>query len=274
MTTKKLHFYAIFVSAMTLLLLLAGGLVTSTGSSLSVPDWPLSYGQVFPKMEGGVFFEHGHRMIASVVGFLTIILAVWLWKSETRPVVRRLGFWALALIIGQGVLGGVTVLLGISPLISVLHACFGQTFFGLLVSIAVLTSNPSSSPVDIPSDQRAKIIRLGVLTIGFIYLQLIIGAIFRHTGKGLHLHMATAILPLVHVFLFTRRIRLHVPQVKEMNWGATFLKSIVVIQILLGLLAWKTFSVASTTIHLGVGALLLAGTIALTLLAALRLRAR
>src|SRR6185436_8823269 len=96
-----LHRYALLVSAATFLLIIAGGLVTSTGSGLAVPDWPLSFGQVFPRMEGGVLFEHGHRLIASAIGLMTVILAVWFARREPRPAVRRLAYVALALVVAQ-----------------------------------------------------------------------------------------------------------------------------------------------------------------------------
>src|SRR5262245_32575448 len=111
-----LHRYVKLVVASTVLLIAAGGMVTSTGSGLAVPDWPNTYGQFmfsfpFEKMVGGIFYEHGHRMIASTVGFLTIILAIWTWKAEPRRWVRWLGLSALGAVILQGLLGGITVLL-------------------------------------------------------------------------------------------------------------------------------------------------------------------
>src|SRR5712691_13476948 len=105
-----LHRFAVATAGATLVLLFLGGLVTSTGSGLAVPDWPLSFGQVFPPMVGGVLFEHGHRLAASLVGTLTVILALWTVLKESRPAVRALGLIALFTVILQGVLGGVTVL--------------------------------------------------------------------------------------------------------------------------------------------------------------------
>src|ERR1700745_995606 len=99
---SKLHRFAILLAFWTLLLIVAGGLVTSNDAGLSVPDWPLSYGKLMPKMEGGIFFEHGHRMVATTVGMLTIILAIWLSRSEQRRWMRRLGWIALAAVIAQG----------------------------------------------------------------------------------------------------------------------------------------------------------------------------
>ena len=99
------------VAASTLFLIFAGAMVTSTGSGLAVPDWPLSYGMLMPPMVAGIFYEHGHRMIASTVGFLTIIQAVWLQLREPKRFVRGLGWWSLAAVIVQGLLGGLTVIL-------------------------------------------------------------------------------------------------------------------------------------------------------------------
>src|SRR5258708_23176752 len=138
-----LHLYSSFVAVATFLLVIAGGLVTSTGSSLAVPDWPLSNGQFFPKMEGGVLFEHGHRLLAGTVGLLTFILAGWLIGVERRPVVKYLGLAAAVAVCLQAVLGGVTVLYRLPVLISVAHACLGQIFFCLVVSVAVLTGSSS-----------------------------------------------------------------------------------------------------------------------------------
>src|SRR5215467_4033201 len=95
MTNPGLHRFAVLLAICTLLLVVAGGLVTSNEAGLSVPDWPLTYGRVMPLMEGGVFYEHGHRMVASTVGFLTIVLAIWLWRREPRAWMRRLGLIAV-----------------------------------------------------------------------------------------------------------------------------------------------------------------------------------
>src|SRR6267143_4039465 len=100
-----LHVFAVLTAAATFVLLFIGGLVTSTGSGLAVPDWPLSYGQVFPAMVGGVLFEHGHRLAAAVVGCLTVVLALWTVIGESRPAVRALGLLALLAVVLQGVLG-------------------------------------------------------------------------------------------------------------------------------------------------------------------------
>jgi len=131
---QALHRFTLFVAICILVLIAAGGLVTSTGSALAVPDWPLSYGQVMPPMVGGILYEHGHRMIATFVGVLTTVLAVWYWQKESRNWVRNLALGALAAVIAQGVLGGLTVLFLLPTPVSVSHATLAQTFFVIVSS--------------------------------------------------------------------------------------------------------------------------------------------
>jgi heme a synthase len=176
------------VAASIVLLIAAGGMVTSTGSGLAVPDWPNTYGEfmfTFPyeKWVGGIFYEHGHRLIASTVGFLTIILAVWMWWVEPRRWVRRLGFLALGAVIVQGVLGGLTVIYLLPPPISIGHAGLAQLFFCLTLGLAVFTSKSWRTSRDTPDDPLLR--RVAVTTVVLVYLQILIGATMRHTGAGL-----------------------------------------------------------------------------------------
>ncbi len=181
-----LHRFAVLTAGATLFLIVAGGLVTSTGSGLAVPDWPLSYGMVFPPMVGGIFYEHGHRMVATFVGFLTTVLAVWLWRREERRWVRRLGLLALAAVALQGVLGGLTVLYLLPAPVSVAHACLAQTFFCLTVSIALFTSAEWRRRLPPLVDAGRPSLRgLCLATAAVIYAQLVLGAVMRHTESGL-----------------------------------------------------------------------------------------
>ena len=191
-----LHRFAKLLAAFTLLLVVAGGLVTSNGAGLSVPDWPNTFGQFmfsFPlsKMVGGILYEHGHRLIATTVGGLTIVLAAWLWWKEPRVWVKRLGLVALAAVIVQGVLGGLTVLLLLPAPISVAHAGLAQLFFCLTVSLALFTSPgwrlapgaaqnaSSSSPfAALAADRTLR--RLTVITTAVVYVQILLGATMRH----------------------------------------------------------------------------------------------
>jgi cytochrome c oxidase assembly protein subunit 15 len=182
-----LHRFAKFLVACTVILILAGSLVTSHDAGLSVPDWPTSYGWnmfTFPPSMwvANILYEHGHRLIASTVGFLTIILAVWLWIAEPRGWLRWLGVGALAAVIAQGVLGGLTVLFFLPPAISTAHAGLAEIFFCLTVAIALFTSPGwDAAP---PADDGA-LRRLATMTTILIYTQILVGATMRHTGAGL-----------------------------------------------------------------------------------------
>ena len=169
----------------TFVLIFIGGMVTSTGSGLSVPDWPLSYGSLFPPMIGGVFYEHGHRMVASFVGFLILSLAIWLSFKEKRRWVRNLGFCALAAVILQGVLGGLTVLHFLPTSLSVSHAVLAQTLFVLTVVIAYSQSKERGIRLTEREETRSIFLKWSVCVVILVYVQLIVGAIMRHTGSGL-----------------------------------------------------------------------------------------
>ncbi len=182
------HRYAKLVTAFTVLLIAAGGMVTSTDAGLSVPDWPTTYGWnmfTFPlsKMVGGIRYEHSHRLIASTVGFLTIILAIWTWRIEPRRWVRRLGFACLGAVILQGLLGGITVLLLLPPAVSIGHAGLAQIFFCLTLTLALVTSpgwRVAHQRVDDPI-----LTRLATFTTAAIYVQVLLGATMRHTNSGM-----------------------------------------------------------------------------------------
>jgi cytochrome c oxidase assembly protein subunit 15 len=187
-----LHLYAVLVAVSTAVLIFAGGLVTSTGSGLSVPDWPTTYGWfmfTFPldKMVGGIRFEHTHRLIASTVGFLILVLAVWLHLAEPRRWVRRLGYVALAAVITQGILGGITVLWYLPDPISIAHASLAQLVFCLTISIALTTSpgwkHAYSRRGPVPDDRILQAV--ATATTVLVYVQILVGATMRHTDAGL-----------------------------------------------------------------------------------------
>ncbi len=183
-----LHRYSQFLVLCTIFLILAGSLVTSTDSGLAVPDWPTSYGWnmfTFPPSMwvGGIFYEHGHRLIASTVGLLTIVLAFWLWRCDGRRWVRRLGVIALAAVIVQGLLGGLTVRYFLPAPVSTAHAGLAEIFFCLTVSIALFTS-ASWRRGDGAVDDRV-LRRLATTTTALVYTQIIVGAAMRHTEAGL-----------------------------------------------------------------------------------------
>src|SRR5438270_2523237 len=139
-TPVWLRRYTKLVAGLTLFLIFAGAMVTSTGSGLAVPDWPLSYGMLMPPMVGGIFYEHGHRMIAATVGFLTVLQAIWLQVRARKRFLRILGWASVGAVIAQGILGGLTVLLLLPPAVSIAHAGLAEIFLCLNVSIAFFAS--------------------------------------------------------------------------------------------------------------------------------------
>jgi cytochrome c oxidase assembly protein subunit 15 len=188
---KWLNRFAWLTAVATLFLICSGGMVTSKGVGLAVPDWPTTFGYnmfLFPvsKWIGGIFFEHTHRLIASAVGFLTVILAVWLWRSEDREWVRNLGVIAVAAVILQGVLGGLRVTM-LKDEIGIFHACLAQAFLGLVVVIAVVTTKfwRSLGNVIVAPENFAPIKTIALATTIAIYVQLALGATMRHQHHDL-----------------------------------------------------------------------------------------
>lgn len=191
-TPTALRRFTKIVAGSTLALIFAGAMVTSTGSGLSVPDWPLSYGMLMPPMIAGIFYEHGHRMIAATVGFLTVIQAVWLQLREPKRFLRILGWTSLAAVIVQGVLGGLTVIFLLPHAISIAHAGLAEIFLCINISIAFFASRgfqamreearrpPAAGrrPGDLP-------IVLSTALVIVIYCQVLLGALMRHLGAGL-----------------------------------------------------------------------------------------
>ena len=263
----------------TLLLLLAGALVVGTRSSLSVPDWPLSFGQVMPEMTGGVFYEHGHRMVATLVGFLTLVLAVWLWRSEPRAWVRQLGGVALIAVILQGVLGGITVLYLLPAPISIMHACLAQLFFCICLTLALVTSSYWDAPALPLMDYGSPAFRyVGVAATASVFLQLITGAGLRHRVFSVIPHISTALLVCFLVgWAVLRAMRLR--EQKPFQQIAMGLGIMLALQVMLGLFSYFSreahagmpgpgpLVVWTTSAHLVTGALLLGLSWTLTLLA-------
>jgi cytochrome c oxidase assembly protein subunit 15 len=181
----------VFTAASTFILIVAGGLVTSNSAGLSVPDWPNTYGQFmfafpFGDMVGGILYEHGHRMIASTVGFLTVLLAIWVWRREERIWLKRLAVGALGAVVAQGVLGGMTVLFYLPTAVSSAHALLAQSFFCMTIAIAYFTSREGMAAMkQVPDTGRPTLTRVSAIAVGVVLLQLMIGAWMRHSDAGL-----------------------------------------------------------------------------------------
>jgi cytochrome c oxidase assembly protein subunit 15 len=239
MTVAWIHWLAVTTVAATVFLLFVGALVTSKGVGLAVPDWPTTFGHnmfLFPwaHMVGGVFYEHSHRLVASGVGFLTLLLAGLLWLSEPRRWVQWLGLLALILVIVQGVIGGLRVVF-VEQWFAVVHAGLAQAFFGLIVALALFTSDRwQTAAHKVATVAVVKLQRICVITTTLIYCQAILGALIRHTGMAFELHLLVAFLVVVHVFLTARRVSQVDNHAGELKRPVVWLSNLLVLQLILG----------------------------------------
>lgn len=263
-------------------MIVAGALVTSNDAGLSVPDWPTSFGSWYkiPKLVGGVRFEHTHRMIAQVAGLLTIILAVWTWRVEKRRWLRFLALAAVGTVIAQGVLGGITVLFYLPPAVSSAHAALAQTFFCIAVAMALFTGRKwiEEQPRVEFDQRRPSLFTLTLLSIFVLYVQLILGAMFRHHGLSWWPHVLHAVIvSFVLAWTAIRAIAVY-SNVETVRRPAIVLLSLMITQLCLGFTAFLTRvawgrnavqpelpMVVSTVAHVAVGALLLATTVVLAI---------
>ena len=240
----------------TLFLIFAGALVKSHEVGLSVPDWPTSYGYqmfAFPlsDMIGGIFYEHGHRMIAAIVGLLTLILAFSIYHTDDQLWLKKTGFFALGLVIAQGLFGGLTVLFLQPTPISVIHALFAQTFFMVTILIAYGISDERAHRIPYDKVDYAELRIPAYWVTGLVYVQLIIGALMRHTQSGLAIPdfplaggyllppFNQAMLNTVHAMQFD----LDVPFVSMSQVVVHFLHRLggVSVAIAIGWLSWKIY---------------------------------
>lgn len=295
----RLHRFSIFLSACVFLLILAGALVTSNDAGLAVPDWPTSFGSIYkiPPMVGGVRFEHSHRMVAELIGLLTIVMALWTWRAESRRWMRRLALGALALVIFQGVLGGTTVLNYLPPAVSSAHATFAQTFFCVAVLMALFTSRSwtEASRLRLHDEGTPGLRTLSVVLIVALYAQLILGAAFRHVwtklgpgganriaaseilGTYLVPHIVNAVLVTMLLIWVATHVLARYGDIPPLRRPATVLLFLVAAQLMLGFGAYLArvewgrdaaqphpFMVWSTVAHVATGAAVLATSVVLT----------
>lgn len=274
------HRLALLLVCATFPLLFIGGLVTSKGAGLAVPDWPTTFGHnmfFYPwsKMVGNIFYEHSHRLVASFVGLVTIAFTVMVWLRESRAWLRWLAAAALALVIVQGVLGGLRVVL-LEQTLAIVHAATAQAFFALTVVLAVLTSKKwLGLPMNSLND-GGRLRRLCLATTALIYIQVIIGAVLRHTGERVDAHLVFAALVALHTMLILIRISRNHARVYELQRPALVLFALLLLQLLLGTVSYLAKFTAAlrlpidatvilTTTHLACGALMLGTAVALTL---------
>jgi cytochrome c oxidase assembly protein subunit 15 len=283
---RGLNRFAIFVACATFFLIIAGALVTSHDAGLATPDWPLSNGQFFPKMVGNLFWEHGHRMVATTVGLLTIVLMIYILVKEKRDWVRKLGIFALLAVIAQGLLGGLTVKLMLPLAVSTAHATLAQLFFCTTVSLAIFTSRSWMEAKPLPEEKGTLPLRyLCTAALVTIFLQLVIGATLRHSATWdqhlpTHLvltHIGGAVAVTIALGMATLTVLQRHKDEKFLARPALIALLLLFVQLSLGIAAYVTRlkspgdpqplnpMISITVAHVACGALVFVSTIILTL---------
>jgi cytochrome c oxidase assembly protein subunit 15 len=276
------HIFAVFVACATLLVITAGALVTSNDAGLSVPDWPTSFGYLVkvPHFVGGVRYEWSHRMVAGTLVTLTLTIAIWTFFVEKRRWLRWLAIGAFCTVIAQAILGGLTVLLFQPPAVSTAHATVAQTFFCIAVAIAVFTGRrwiEEDPRIDFDT-RRPSLVTLTLVSIFVLYVQLILGGMFRHHGMSWWPHVLNAVIvSFVLAWTAVRALTVY-SKIDAIRRPAVMMLSLLITQLCLGFTAFLTRvawgrnavqpelpMVISTVIHVAVGALLLATTVILAI---------
>jgi cytochrome c oxidase assembly protein subunit 15 len=279
---RSVHRFAVFTVCWTVLLFIAGALVTSKDAALSVTDWPTSHGTLVPplsSLQGGDLFEFSHRAVAGGLGILVLVLAVLLWLKESRVWLRWLGLVAILGVVVQAVLGGQVVIRLLHYWLPVIHACFAQIVFVAVLGIAVFTSKWwTSGQPQLGDSGSPSIHTLTILNTGVIYLQVILGAGFRHKDIPIWPHMAGAMLVLGMVIWTAVALRKRFEKSPELSKARILLHAIFGTQFLLGLAAyWSRLSTADapqpmpvmvtlTVSHTVVGAVLFAFSVLIALM--------
>jgi len=273
------HKFALFVFCWTILLLVAGALVTSNDAALAGPDWPTSYGTFTPPMYGGILYEHSHRLVAGALGILLIIEAIVIWKYEQRRWLRWFALAAVGGVIAQAILGGQVVIQLLHYWLPVLHACFAQIMFGAILSLAVFTSKWWTDAHAVLEDRGSISIHSIVIVNAVVtFLQVFLGAGFRHQDMPIWPHMAGALVVLGVMIWSAAVLRRRFDASRELAFGRTLLHSTVSTQILLGGAAyWSRLitrdapqpmptMVLLTVVHTVFGALVFAASILVVLM--------
>jgi cytochrome c oxidase assembly protein subunit 15 len=269
------HFFAVFTACFTFVVIMFGASVTSNDAGLSVPDWPTSFGYLVkvPHLVGGVRFEWSHRMVAGSLVVLTLGIAIWTLLVERRSWLRKLAVAALGTVIAQAVLGGMTVLFLQPPAVSTAHAVVAQTFFCIAVAIAVFTGRKWVEEVPrVQYDNRQpSLFTLTLLSIFVLYVQLILGGMFRHHGMSWWPHVVhAAVVAVVLTWTSVRALSMY-SKIEAIRKPAIIVLALLITQLCLGFAAFVTRvawghdsvqpelpMVTSTVAHVAVGALLLA----------------
>jgi heme a synthase len=276
------HIFAVFIACATFVVIMAGALVTSNDAGLSVPDWPTSFGYLIkvPHFVGGIRYEWSHRMLAGSLVTFTLSIAVWTLIAERRRWLRWLAIGAFCTVIVQAIIGGLTVRLLQPPVVSAAHATVAQTFFCIAVAIALFTGRRwvEEQPRVEFDQRRPSLFTLTLLSIFVLYVQLILGAMFRHHGLSWWPHVLNAVVvSFVLAWTAVRALSVY-SQIEAVRRPAILMLSLVIAQLCLGFTAFLTRvawgrdavqpelpMVVSTVAHVAVGALLLATTVILAI---------
>jgi cytochrome c oxidase assembly protein subunit 15 len=293
-----LHRYSVAVATCILLLVVAGGLVTSNDAALAIPDWPLSYGKLVPPLEGGILFEFAHRMLAATVALLTLILALWLQALESRVWVRRLGWVAVATIVGQALLGGAVVKLVDPKALAIAHACLAQVCFGMVVAVCVglrlsgtddrflsSVSRLNVGPLQVhetsrqtDDEKRSSVPLAPLIAAAALLLQTGLGAAARHNAASVVPHIAGAAVSTVLVMWAGLQVLMHHMENPPYRRAAMLLLSLTFSQVFLGMGAYMSriatadapqpmpLMVWFTVAHVAVGSLAFGAAVALALI--------
>ena len=276
------HKFAVFVLLWTVLLFVAGALVTSNVAALSVPDWPKSFGTWFPSLRqlaGGAFFEHSHRVIAGVLGLLLVVETVMIWLKDERKWLRWFALTAVGGVVVQAILGGEVVRELLHYWLPVLHACFAQVMFGAILCLAVFTSKWWIEEHKQLQDRGGiSIHALALLNAVVMFVQVFFGAAFRHQYAAIWPHLVGSAVVLGMMIWTAWVLRKRFEDSPELTFGRTLLHNMVGLQILLGVAAyWSRFSTADapqpmpvmvilTVVHTVFGALVFATAILVVLM--------
>jgi heme a synthase len=275
---RGVHNFAIATACSTILLLVAGALVTSNDAADSVPDWPLAYGRIIPPLIGGIRYEFAHRVVAGLVAILTVVLAIWISFSKLRGSARRWAWIAFALVVAQALLGAARVLLGHAALVATIHATVAQIFFITLVSLTMFTSDWWQRDLPLLDDTGSPKLRsLSVWLMVVILVQLVLGAGFRHGAFGILPHLI-GFLVVTFMVIWTARIaNKRFGQVGDIRRWVVMLHPTFGTQVILGFLAYWAVSQARLATqpvllytiievaHVVMGALVLASSVLLAL---------
>lgn len=272
------HRAALAVAALTLPLIFMGGRVTSTGSGMAVPDWPTTFGQnmfFFPwsRWTGQISIEHSHRIAGSIVGFAAIILAVVMALLDSRPKVKWLGAAVLLLVSLQGLIGGLRVTEG-SPTLATIHACFAQAIFGFMAAVVAVTARGWFETTPAVSPKTRKLEALSLATAAAAFLQIVLGALYRHAmlpstrGALLGTHMLGAVLLLALAIVLVKNAKKESPLLARTG---KVLHALLGVQLLLGIVSWRVLKsdqpsdlkVTLVSLHLDLAALVLGATVAM-----------